>query len=760
VTEQGLREHDALARALEGGRARRDRSYRPVLFDASTPSGRDALLDLVRRPEVTVVDEVREQLDELVRSRAPRHELTGDEVEAATRPLTHGRPLHELGTWAFYPWLSRVVHVLPAPLHRELRLDRNRYKITGDEQQILLGLTVAIAGLSVGRAVVSTLVREGIGGVYRLADLDALSLSNLNRVAGGLADLGLDKVTLAAREIAELDPYLEVQIFPAGVEEASLGAFVDGADVLVDECDDLAMKLRLRERAREQRVPVLMATSDRGTLDIERFDREPSRPCFHGLLGDVDSSVLRGLTTRQKVPYVLRVLEASRLDERTAASLVEVKETLSTWPQLASGVVLGGAMVATAVRRLALGELTTSGRFMVDLEEQVGDGRPALAVPVRGAELARPEPAQVGPPAIELPPPSTDAGPTAAEMRFLVACATLAPSGGNVQPWRFEAQGATLRAFVDPDRARSLLDYGQRATLLALGGALEAARIGAAAISLDARIDVRPRQGPDAPCWELGLSRGSASRDLEGVSLLAARCSNRRSNVGAVLDEGELAALARSGAPLEADVIPAASLPRVGEALALLDRVRFVSPRFRQELFSEIRWTKEEALARRDGIDLASLELAPSDVAIMEVLRSGAGMAFLARLGHGRALGNASRTAFASAAGGLVLRAVASDEAALLEAGRGLLRLWLEATRRGLAVHPWGSPFLFQRLLEAPPSLGSWEQDALAEAAAVFGDAFPLTPDKPTLLVLRIARGEAPTARSVRRPVDDVLMFL
>jgi hypothetical protein len=41
-----------------------------------------------------------------------------------------------------------------------------------------------------------------------------------------------------------------------------------------------------------------------------------------------------------------------------------------------------------------------------------------------------------------------------------------------------------------------------------------------------------------------------------------------------------------------------------------------------------------------------------------------------------------------------------SDEAGLLDAERGLMRLWLEAAREGFAVPPWGAPFLFQRRLE------------------------------------------------------------
>lgn len=145
-----------------------------------------------------------------------------------------------------------------ALVHRELRFDRNRYAITAEEQRRLLELRVAVAGLSVGRAVVSIMAHEGIGGELRLADFDVLDLSNLNRVSGGVADVGESKVVLAAREVAELDPYVRVVAFPRGVEEATIADFVAGADVIVDECDDLAVKLQLREHARAARRPVVM----------------------------------------------------------------------------------------------------------------------------------------------------------------------------------------------------------------------------------------------------------------------------------------------------------------------------------------------------------------------------------------------------------------------------------------------------------------------------------------------------------------------
>ena len=56
------------------------------------------------------------------------------------------------------------------------------------------------------------------------------------------------------------------------------------------------MKFAVREHARARRLPVLMATSDRGMFDIERFDLEPDRPLFHGLAGEMTSGDLDALS--------------------------------------------------------------------------------------------------------------------------------------------------------------------------------------------------------------------------------------------------------------------------------------------------------------------------------------------------------------------------------------------------------------------------------------------------------------------------------
>jgi ThiF family len=269
-------------------------------------------------------------------------------------PSPDAETLAEPTAWAYYPWRRAVVGVLGPRGYRALRLDRNRHLITVQEQGRLDRLRIGIAGLSVGHVIAHTIAAEGLCGKVRLADFDDLELTNLNRVPATTLDIGINKAVVAARRIAELDPYMDLDVMTAGVTPKTLPEFLDDIDIVVEECDSLDMKIMIREAARERQLPVLMATSDRGLVDVERYDLEPARPILHGLLGQVDARALAGMPSRDKLPYTLRHINASRTSPRLIASLVEVTNTLSTWPQLASDVTLGAAAVAVAVRRIGL----------------------------------------------------------------------------------------------------------------------------------------------------------------------------------------------------------------------------------------------------------------------------------------------------------------------------------------------------------------------------------------------------------------------
>ncbi|MEW2165238.1 ThiF family adenylyltransferase [Streptomyces sp. NPDC007084] len=356
---------------------------RPVLYRLAEGDDRARLDALLASGAVREThDLIEEQLAELVRCLNPGAIPAGRQWDAAVDALCEGADRREYGTWVWYPWSGRLVHVLPEPEFRRVRTDRNRDKITSAEQRGLLERRIGVIGLSVGNSAALTCAMEGVGGSFRLADFDTLGLSNLNRLRAGVHDLGLPKTVLCARQMYELDPYLDIELWSEGITEESIEDFFGGPgrplDLLIEECDTPWVKVAAREHARARRVPVLMDANDRGLLDVERFDQEPDRPLFHGRGGDLTAREVRALDPAGTMAYLLQVCDESRLSPAMTDALGRIGRTLSSWPQLASGVMLGGALVTDTARRVLLGRPVASGRYYVDLEELVGTA-PALA---------------------------------------------------------------------------------------------------------------------------------------------------------------------------------------------------------------------------------------------------------------------------------------------------------------------------------------------------------------------------------------------
>ncbi len=142
---------------------------------------------------------------------------------------------------------------------------------------------------------------------------------------------------------------------------------------MIEECDGLDVKILSRIKARALGIPVVMETNDRGLIDIERYDLEPQRALLHGLIPENmgDLKALRNLTNQEKVPLLGAMVGIDKISERMKMSLAEMGKTISTWPQLASSVVLGGAMVTDVARRILLNEFNNSGRYYVDFNELI-----------------------------------------------------------------------------------------------------------------------------------------------------------------------------------------------------------------------------------------------------------------------------------------------------------------------------------------------------------------------------------------------------
>jgi molybdopterin/thiamine biosynthesis adenylyltransferase/nitroreductase len=743
-------------------------NWSPLLFDLQRDADRQRLLAVADSGAVRAChDTLEDQLGELVGVLHPGVKLTPGERAQLVREHLAGRELESYGSWVFYPWSGRLLHVLPRDELRTVRSDRNRYKITPEEQRKLAGARIGILGLSVGNAAALTFALEGVGTTFKLADFDHLSLSNLNRLRAGMHEIGISKTTIAAREMFELDPYLDISVFPEGLRDDNIDAFLlEGGqlDLLVEECDDLFMKLAVRERARALRMPVIMDTSDRGMLDVERFDLEPERPILHGLIGDLDVQHLRGLPTKDKVPIVLAILDRKRMGTRMAASLPEVDETISSWPQLASGVALGGAITCDVARRILLGDMRTSGRFYVDVEEAARDGAGLFAVasPSPPAREVAPEALQ---PAVMPPRPARAAELSRAAIRWIVAHAALAPSAHNAQPWLFVYRDGELECRHDRRHELPTLDFEHGATWLAFGAALENLEIAARALGFAVAARAFPSAAdPELVCSVRFRAVASAADEPPELALIPLRVTNRRYGTRAALEKPIADALAEAAASRGATltlVDDPAGLDELAALMGACDRLSSLSQAIFHEVMPGYRFTRAEVEAHRDGLDVATMELSEPDRAGFELLSDWKIMDALGRLGGGRALEATARKAVAGACAVGLLSVAEHTPEAYLRGGRALQRLWLASTARGLALQPWtGLPYLFARLLRGDgQGLSGREQRELQSLRARYVRVLPSAEGRCELMLFKLTHAAPPSARSLRRQLDDVLRF-
>ncbi|MDT8412597.1 MAG: ThiF family adenylyltransferase [Vicingaceae bacterium] len=350
----------------------------PVFFKLEEGSDSNNFHQLIKnKPQLVIIDEIKSQLEELIKLRHPQEKLTEEQLSQKIETHLGQTKIDNYGVWVYYPWRNTLVHLLDEKEFVEVRTNRNQYKITPEEEEILATKKIGIIGLSVGKAIALTMAMERICGEIVLADFDVIELSNLNRIQTGVHHFNTKKTVVVAREIAEIDPYLKVTCYHEGLTEENINDFFTknkNLDICVEVCDGLEIKILARQKAKELGIPVVMNSSDRGTTDIERFDLHANLPILHGLIDHLDLSLVKqAKTNEEKVPYLLPMLGVDTLSKRLQESMPEIGKTITTWPQLASGVIFGGGICTDVCRRILLNQFSKSGRYFVDIEDQINN---------------------------------------------------------------------------------------------------------------------------------------------------------------------------------------------------------------------------------------------------------------------------------------------------------------------------------------------------------------------------------------------------
>lgn len=267
-----------------------------------------------------------------------------------------------------------------------------------------------------------------------------------------------------------------------------------------------------------------------------------------------------------------------------------------------------------------------------------------------------------------------------------------APSAHNTQPWRFVSRDDG-RIAVRWDAARSLpvSDPTHRDLYLGLGAAVEGARLRAAAAGMS--ITYEPAPANDGRT--VGhLVPGADPIDPADVMLaqpLATRHTARTPHLDRPVPPDVLAAMRAEAARWGCAFRVVTERPGIRRLAALARRAtadQFADDAVQTELWRWLRLDPSDPSYHRDGLTADCLNLHGATLAAARLIMPPARMRRLARLRLHHGLAIDTQQIVRQSAALCLLTAPSMERAALVEAGRALLRLWLIAAGAGLTTHP------------------------------------------------------------------------
>ena len=228
--------------------------------------------------------------------------------------------------------------------------------------------------MSVGSNIAFVLTQAGISKNIVIADFDELDTTNLNRIWAGVHQIGLSKTTIAARRIYENNPYASVTNLEKGVNTKLLENLLKKKeiDLIVEEIDNMVMKIEVRKLAIKYKIPVLMITDngDRDVLTIERYDLGYKK------IFEKDLAYWKKRTASCKTPkdfgdIVINDIVGGieKVDPAMVRSVGRViARELISWPQLGSAALLGGIATTVAIKEIIRGKIKKKfSRFYIEI---------------------------------------------------------------------------------------------------------------------------------------------------------------------------------------------------------------------------------------------------------------------------------------------------------------------------------------------------------------------------------------------------------
>ncbi len=342
----------------------------------------------------------------------------------------------------------------------------------------------------------------------------------------------------------------------------------------------------------------------------------------------------------------------------------------------------------------------------------------------------------------------------------LIEAAILAPSGDNSQPWRFRWRDGGLDVALDAAHADNFFEVDRVGVLASAGAVVANVELEAASRGYRAEVAWRPK-GEEGPVARLAFEPAEPAPSPLAAAI-PDRCVNRRPFDRRPLADEWLAARVEDAATSDTTLswlTEETALAKVCHVIRLADWVRYTHRLAHESLMAELRFTRAEAEATRDGMAIPVLEAGPFAGPFLKAVRPWPRMALLNRLHAFRGLTLPTTRLAASAPAIGLLWSPEEGPTTFLKGGRAMERVWLAATAESIRFQPMTVATLFIRRLlrHGPDAFDGRQRRWLKEAWELLRELFPMDEASAMVLLFRVGHGPPARARSLRRPVESFL---
>lgn len=585
---------------------------------------------------------------------------------------------------------------------------RNIGFISRAELAILRNKRVAIPGLGgVGGVHLITHIRTGFTN-FNISDFDYFDVANCNRQYGAkTSNYQKPKLEMMVHEAMEINPFLNINQFPEGINEKNVDQFLDGVDILIDSLDVFVIDLRilLYKKAREKGIPIVTAAPLGFGTSVLCFS--PNK----GMSFEEYFGITKDLTENEKFVRFIAGVAPKALH-------AEYVDKLSLQPQIKRVPSLGAGCQFAASAACAMSTKIVLGRkgvnyaphyFAVDPYLQTmkkgvvigGFKNPILKLKifilrkiVDQMRLNRDIPPEI--PDIKVVGQTI---PTKV-MDYILQAGVQAPSGENTQPWIFNVSDNVITVKVNPKGDCSFFNIKQRAAILSSGAVLENIKIAATVFGLEAEIQYN--EGDILSTLEIAkiyLKNTQIKRDALFRSIWD-RCTNRKQYSRKKIEPfvfDEIKKITADYPGFNLNIVEDRNqLKELQSSLISLGIARTENPLVHEFLNHHIRPTFEIAQKEKTGFPLNNLEAGAFGNFVLKATKSWKVMSFLNKFGFSKIVSAKVEEGIINCGACILLTAPNNSPLQYVKGGQVLERIWLKLAEMGVSTQPMTTVNFFQ----------------------------------------------------------------